>query len=155
MPGIFENFTQTIKGSYSFFNVFPPPDGIQKEKNYYQFHFGISTSFTEEDAFNNFIQKLENKRYQHKEIKDIPKIFFFDNERLYFGESEPIPETLLSSPKINNYLADRNIKDLIVITSRFYNRNEPANCKLDIFYSDNNEEIADVLKKLKIFSNTY
>jgi hypothetical protein len=154
-PGLFENVSKTIKVPYSFLNVYPPPTGLNKEKNNYQFHFGITTSFTKDEAFKNFIQKLENKRKQHKEIKGIPKIFFFDNERLYLGEPEPIPEFLLSSDRITNYLANKNIEEIIVITTRIYDRDQPAKCRLDIFHNETNKEIAEALKRLKIFSNTH
>lgn len=149
-PGLLDNLRMVFKTPYVFFSAHLTPLHGNIESSFINFYSGYYFSFTEQEIENKIIKELKKKRNQHKETKDIYRVFFFENEGTSFGEIPLITNKILKSDYILNYLKQKNSNDIVCIVDKNFLPNQKPTVNLYIYNKPELDELGNELSKLKI-----
>lgn len=127
-------FTYGMEASKTFSSNIPrvhidiiPPNKINKEGlTYQQVRFRTDFTLTQDYINEQFIERINKKRKQHRKNSDKPRLFLFDSEHLNDMNLpiSPLPH-IIEQETVENYLNSKSTNDVVCIIYRNYRESLP------------------------------
>lgn len=123
--GIFENYVTLIPDSNISFMIKPPEPTQVNEMLMHIHNTRILFRFkvSEADSVKSLIKDIDKKRQSQNKIKDMPRIFFFDNEMYRGTEFGLFNRSVINDDTaIQQYVDSKNTDDIICLVFRSYTK---------------------------------
>lgn len=91
---------------------------------YFPLHLMFKIHSLQNDCLELFLQEIDRKRHSQRDMKDMPRIFFFDNE-VYRGQELPLFHNLntIDHCRIQAFVEENTTDDIVCLVYRDYSPN--------------------------------
>lgn len=146
---IFNHQVELIHDTAACFRVMPPKSTVIEEelKHIHNTKLQLKFAISEKESVDHFLEKLTKKRASQSDMKEFPRIFFFDNE-IYRGTEFGLfqSEDTFDGTAIQAYVNSKETDDIVCIVFRTYFLDYAPQWSIKVFCKPELEEYKSLIK---------